>query len=322
LGMAISPKLLKENKSYRNILKEYASSITAENALKWQATEQAEGAYNFDEANTIVNWALKNKKRVHGHVLVWHMYPPNWLKNYQGDSAKYELLMKRHIQTVVGQYKNKIMAWDVVNEAIYHDGTMRLAEQDPNKSWEDGSVWHQKLGGDFIERAFRYAHEANPKAKLFYNDYGQEGGAQKNEGTIALVKQLLRNGAPIHGIGLQMHMRLDTPDANIEKAIADAAATGLLVHISELDMVCNLQKDPNFVMTSQLAEQQANKFAFVINAYKRLVPKAQQYGITTWNVADADSWLLKFYGVPDAPLLFDKQYKPKPALIKTVTALK
>ncbi len=313
VGAAISPRLLKNDSLYRKILETEFSSITAENALKWQGTHPEKDRFDFTDGDYIVDWAISKGKRVHGHVLLWHQYPPAWLRTFEGSSADFEELMKTHITTVVKHYKGKIMSWDVVNEAFDSKGLLRDKETNPNESWQNGSVWKQKLGDNFIERAFQYAHAADPKALLFYNDYGQESKPEKNDGIIKMVMEWKKKGVPIDGIGLQMHMSINTPNAGIEKTIRDAANTGLLVHISELDVIANASKINPFDYSTEIQAKQKEKFRFVVAAYNRLVPDKQKHGITTWNVTDKDSWLLKFNKVPDYPLPFDANYQRKAA---------
>jgi endo-1,4-beta-xylanase len=311
IGAAISAKLLRNVPQYGRTLEVECSSITAENALKWQGTHPEKDKYTFDDGDYIVDWAISKGKRAHGHVLLWHQFPPAWLRNFEGDSATFEALMKDHITTVVKHFKGRIKSWDVVNEAYDNNGLLRDKETNPNESWQNGSVWKQKLGNDFIARAFEYAHAADPKALLFYNDYAQESKPNKNDGIIKMVLELKKRKVPIHGIGLQMHISLKTPNEGIEKALKDAANTGLQVHISELDIIANTNKENPFDYTPEIQAKQKEKFRFVVSAYNRIVPEKQRYGITTWNLTDADSWLLRFHKVPDYPLLFDANYQRK-----------
>ena len=313
VGAAIDVNLLKTDSLYRRILEVECSSITAENALKWHRTHPEKDEFTFADGDYIVDWAISKGKRAHGHVLLWHQYPPAWLRSFEGSSADFEALMKTHITTVVQHYKGRIASWDVVNEAYNERGLLRENENNPAESWQTGSVWRKKLGNDYIARAFEYAHAADPKALLFYNDYQQEAQAEKNDGIIKMALELKKRNIPIHGIGLQMHISLNTPNRGIEKALRDAAATGLLVHISELDVVANTSKSNPFDYSAEIQAKQREKVRFVVNAYNRFVPKQQQHGITTWNVTDKDSWLLKFNKVPDYPLLFDANYGRKAA---------
>ncbi|MBC6111862.1 endo-1,4-beta-xylanase [Pedobacter fastidiosus] len=303
-GAAVSASLLRENSSYKAIvIKEY-SSLTPENAMKFGIIHPAENYYNWPDADEIVALAIADGKRIHGHTLNWYADVPVWVKNFKGSAQDWENLLKTHIQTIVSHFKGKVASWDVVNEAFEDDGSLR------------NSIWVQKLGADYIARAFQYAHEADPAAILFYNDYGNEYGAEytskKREAILNLVNSLKNRGIPIGGIGLQMHTRYIQTDANISLAITSATATGLKVHISELDVALNATYDPALVYTESLGEMQAAKYKSIVKIYYS-IPKSQQWGITTWNVTDGDSWVPGFFNVPDWPLIFDKQYQKKPA---------
>ncbi len=298
-GASVSAELLRSNSNYKAlVIKEY-SSLTAENAMKFWALHPLEDTYNWKDADEIVALAQANGKRMHGHTLIWQEVP-GWVTNFSGDTQAWENLLKTHIQTVVTHFKGKVSSWDVVNEAIDENGGYR------------NTIWLQKLGTAYIAKAFQYAHEADPSLLLFYNDYGHDYSPVKRTAILNLVNDLKQRGIPIHGIGLQMHTRYNQPDADITSAITSAAATGLLVHISELDMTVNPNSDKNLTYTATLAEQQAAKYKFIVKTYYA-IPKAQQFGITTWNVTDGDSWIPSTYNRPDWPLPFDAQYKRKPA---------
>jgi len=300
MGASISVNLIKNNASYRNLVIKEFNSITVENAMKIATIHPSKDSYNFAAADYLVDFATTNDKRVHGHTLNWYKSLPDWVKNFQGTTADWENLLKTHIQMVVGHFKGKVVSWDVVNEAINEDGTLR------------NSIWLQKLGPDYIGRAFQYAHEADPDALLFYNDYGNEYSATKRRAILNLVTSLKSKGIPIDGIGLQMHTRVTQTDANLITAISTAAATGLKVHISELDIALNPDNLQTLVYSTTLGEQQAAKYKAIVKAYNA-IPKNQQFGITTWNVTDADSWIPSNYKRPDWPMLFDAQYQRKAA---------
>ncbi len=299
-GAAVNASILRTNASYKVLVTKEFSSITAENAMKFGTLHPSENTYNYTDADEIVALAQANGKRVHGHTLNWYKSLPAWVTNFQGDTQAWENLLKTHIQTVVGKYKGKVASWDVVNEAFEDDGTYR------------NSIWVQKLGTDYIARAFQYANQADPDALLFYNDYGHEYSATKRTAILNLVNNLKSRGIPIHGIGLQMHTRYNQTDANITSAITSAAATGLKVHISELDVALNPDNVATLTYTASLADQQAAKYKFIVKTYFG-IPKAQQFGITTWNVTDGDSWIPAEYNRPDWPLPFDRNYARKAA---------
>jgi endo-1,4-beta-xylanase len=299
VGAAVSINLMKNNTKYNGVVSKEYNSVTAENAMKFGALHPAENTYFWDDADYLVNYALANNSRIHGHTLNWYTSLPAWVTNYVGDSVAWENLLKTHIQTVVTHFKGKVTSWDVVNEAFNDDGTLR------------NSIWVQHLGPDYIARCFQYARQADPNAVLFYNDYGNEYSSAKRTAISNMILSLKNRGIPIDGIGMQFHMTYTQTDANISAAIAEAAATGLKVHISELDIRLNNNK--TFTSFSALlSAQQAAKYKYVVQSYKA-IPVSQQFGITTWNVSDADSWIPGWLGVPDWPLPFDANYLRKEA---------
>jgi endo-1,4-beta-xylanase len=300
MGAAVSENLLKNNSKYNAVVTKEFNSITAENAMKFGAVHPSENVFDFSGADYIVGFAESGKKRIHGHTLNWYNSLPAWVTNYSGDSVAWENLLKTHIQTVVAHFKSKVSSWDVVNEAFNDDGTIR------------NSIWVKNLGPDYIARCFQYAHEADPNALLFYNDYGHEYSPAKRTAIINMISSFKSRGIPIDGIGMQFHITYSQTDANLGAAITAAAGTGLKVHISELDVRLNNNKDKNLVFTSVLAAQQAEKYKFIVQAYKA-IPQSQQFGITTWNVGDADSWVPVWLNAPDWPLPFDANYLRKPA---------
>ncbi len=299
-GAAVNINLLKNNSAYREVVTTEFNSLTAETAMKTATLHPQQNTFNWTDADYLIEFARQNNKRIHGHTLIWHQSLPSWITNFQGDAAAWEDLFKTHIQTIVSHFKGKVVSWDVVNEAFDDDGTLR------------NSLWLQKLGPDYIARAFQYAHEADPDALLFYNDYGHEYGPTKRTAILNMVNDLKSRSIPVNGIGLQMHTRYTMADNNLANAINTAAQTGLKVHISELDIAMNPDNNQNLTFTASLADQQAQKYKFIVKTYNA-IPKSQQFGITTWNVSDADSWIPGNYNRPDWPLPFDNAYKKKPA---------
>ncbi|MEI7422139.1 MAG: endo-1,4-beta-xylanase [Bacteroidetes bacterium] len=291
------------NSSSLNIVKEEFNSITCENAMKIAATQPTANGFDFSQADSIVAFSLRQGKRIHGHTLIWGNSLPSWVTNFKGDSLAWENLMKTRIQTMVTHFKGKVKSWDVVNEAFNDDGSLRRFAL--NSSQKD-NLWCQKLGFDFIARCFQYAHEADPDVMLFYNDYGQEYSSKKNSAIIAMVSEFKRRGIPIHGIGIQMHTNLERPDLDIKNAIQIMASTGLIIHISELDISINKSQTLS-QPTDNLLEQQKQKYKSIAEYFK-LVPSSQRYGITMWGITDATTWISN-----DWPLLWDKNYGKKPA---------
>ncbi|MGH7972281.1 MAG: endo-1,4-beta-xylanase, partial [Limisphaerales bacterium] len=211
--------------------------VTPENCMKPQPTHPTETNFTFATADALVQWCAENNIKVWGHNLAWHAQTAGWFfQGTDGQSVTRELAMDRlsnHIHTVVGRYKGKVMGWDVVNEAIA-DGGNGETENLRN------SQWVKAIGPDFLTWAFKWAHEADPDAQLYYNDYNIEQGAMENKGkhasSMLLLKRLIKEGAPISGVGIQGHWHMNTNIADVEKAIEDYESLGLKVSISELDV--------------------------------------------------------------------------------------
>ena len=301
IGAAMNPSLLTGNTSYRQTAEREFSSVTAENHLKMGAVHPAQDRYDWTGSDVLLTFAEQNKQRMHGHTLIWHQSLPAWVTNFQGDSLAWEAMFKSHIQTVVAHYKDRLASFDVVNEAFADDGTLRP------------SIWLTHLGPDYVARAFQYARAANPGVKLFYNEYGHEYSAKRLAATLALAADFKKRGIPLDGLGLQLHTNIGQSDASIQNMLQQVAATGLLIHISELDVRVNQAKVAGYVLTDADALKQRQKYAAIVRAYRTLVPTAQQHGITTWNIGDADSWIPSFCSCADFPLPFDKQYAKKTA---------
>lgn len=297
MGAAVTIASLKNDAKYRELVIREFSSITGENAMKMDAISTGNGTYNYADADYLVAFAKQNNMRVHGHTLIWYRTTPQWVKNFQGDKEAWKALMKQYIQDVVTHFKGDVASWDVVNEVINDDGSMR-SEDNP---------WQQNIGDEYVELAFRYAHEADPDAVLFYNEYGQDYSYLKNQKVCEYVKALVEKGVPIHGIGLQMHTHAAQTEQHLRYAIRCAGALGLKVHISELDVAVNQDKDPEAVYTKELIEAQQSVYRYVAQGMMEL-PKELCYGITTWGVVDSQSWLTQ---MPDWPLLFDANYAKK-----------
>jgi endo-1,4-beta-xylanase len=313
VGSAIDETPLRDNKRYASIVAKEFNSVTPESAMKFDRTEWKQNDFNFTSADDIVKSALLNKQRVHGHTLIWKHALPSWVQKFSGDSAAWEGIFKTHIQSVVKHFKGKVKSWDVVNEAIDdNDGTLVYTDKYGPGS---GSLWRQHLGSNYIVRAFKYAHEADPTALLFYNDYGNDNGGwndTKIQSVINIVNSIKKSGGTISGIGIQMHINLTTDNNNITETLKKFSKTGLLIHISELDISVNPSNLGSFVFNDVVKKLQAQKYQFIAQTYKTVVPKAQQFGITTWEFSDAYSEST-LSGKNDFRLLFDMKYQKKPA---------
>jgi endo-1,4-beta-xylanase len=299
----------------REHIKLHYNVITPENCMKPQPLQPSENNFNWSTADALVKWCEENGIKVWGHTLVWHAQTGRWFfePGADGQSVTRELAMerlKKHIFTVVGRYKGRIIGWDVVNEAISDrgdDSTENLRQ----------SQWLQKIGPDFLTLAFKWAHEADPKAELYYNDYNIEQGALRGRGkhasSLLLLKRLKAEGAPIHGVGIQGHWSLTTNPEEVEKAIQNYAALGLKVSISELDVTAtgdNTGAFPvrgrNEPISEEAIKKQAEVYAKLFEVFNRHSKTVTR--VTFWGLSDRRSWRSW-----QRPLLFDAQLQPKPA---------
>ncbi|MHA8061584.1 endo-1,4-beta-xylanase [Aquirufa beregesia] len=309
LGASVNPRLLEENASYRALAGMEFTSVTAENHMKMALIHPEANRFDFAKGDEIVAFAKKNKSRVHGHTLVWHNQTAPWMKEFQGDQQAWENLLKQHIQTIVKHYQGQIAGWDVVNEAFLDDGSLRP------------SIWSDHIP-DYLAKSFIWAHEADPKALLFYNDYGQDGKPKKMEAILNMVQDFKKRQIPIHGLGLQMHISIQSKNEEIKQVIEQSTATGLNIHFSEVDVAVNPKNNPDFIYDAFAQKAQSDKFLLLFTSFAT-IPAAQQYGITFWNVGDKDSWLRGYFKRPkEYPLLFDEAYQKKPVYVELYEGLK
>ncbi len=296
IGAAVNVNTLRNNENYRNTVIKEMSSITAENAMKMNFISVSRGVYFWDDADYLVNFAATNNIRVHGHTLIWYKHTPSWVSSFTGTTDEWKAIYKQYIQDVVSRYKGKIASWDVVNEIINDDGSLR------------DCIWLQKIGKEYIELAFRYAHEADPAALLFYNDYGHEYSHIRRMKAFNMADSLAKKGVPVHGIGMQMHTNINRSLDDLRYAVTAAAVTKLKIHVSELDVAVN----PDKTLTSfndAVALRQKNSYRAVAKAMMD-IPEEQRYGITMWGVHDPSSWLSPN---PDWALPFNSSFQRKPA---------
>ncbi|MEM7371788.1 MAG: endo-1,4-beta-xylanase [Bacteroidota bacterium] len=308
-GSVVDLHRINSNINYGNIVNTQFNSVTAENIMKPEFLHPGENTYNWFEADQLVDYCTSNSKRLHGHTLIWHQQLPQWMLHFEGSSRDWENMMKDHIFQIVSHFKGKVSSWDVVNEAFNDDGTLR------------NSIWKKNIGKSYIEKAFQFAQEADPNAKLFYNDYSLEINPVKRNAVLSFFNNLKAQGISIDGIGLQMHIFNGFPE-NIEvsKAIDDIWKNDYLVHISELDISINpLSQDMQKAPHNELMRQ-AEKYLYVFKSYDR-IPDKYKFGITIWGVGDDDSWIRYYYNRDDYPLLFDDNYLPKPAFCKLISEL-
>lgn len=316
IGVAVSKRSLVSDEL--NLIKQNFNSLTAENAMKMASLQPKEGVFNWSAADSIVDFAVKHKLKVRGHTLCWHNQTPDWMfLGPDGQQVSKELLLQRlktHVQTVVKRYKGKVYAWDVVNEAI---------DDNPN-NYLRKSKWYEIAGEDYIAKAFEFAHEADPNAQLFYNDYNVER-ADKMANVLRLLKSLKEKGIPVHGVGMQSHWSIFEPNQiALETAIQQYAALGLKIHITELDVSVYPWEDQerkkrpgeSEVFTAEMEQKQMEKYEMVFKVFRK--HKEVIENVTFWNVSDRYSWLDNFpvSGRKNYPLLFDSNLQPKKAYWK------
>ena len=296
LGVAVNNRTLV---THAEIIKHHFNSITAENEMKPEALQRTARNFDFSSADRMVEFAQENGMKVRGHTLVWHAQTRDWFwrdgRNqliYEKDEITAEdraLVQRRledHIEGVMSHFGDAVYAWDVVNEAVSDGGTIHRPD----------SPWYMILGDEFMKIAFRKAHEVNPNIILFYNDYNSDHGYKRGR-TLQMLQELLDEGVPIHGMGLQGHWSVDgLTIAEIERSIRMYADLGLEIHITEMDVG----------MTGFTEEEQAERYRQLFEMFKRNSDVITS--VTLWGVSDDASWR-----GDENPLLFGRDHQPKPA---------
>lgn len=311
IGVAVGPYVYQgQDKAIGRLVARQFNILTPENAMKWQSLNPSPGVYKFEEADRLVQFALANRMQVSGHTLVWHSQVPDWVfKGPDGKDASRDLVLQRmreHINKVAGRYRGKVKGWDVVNEAVADGGKEVLRD----------SPWKRIIGEDFVEKAFQYAHQADPKAELYYNDYGLENPA-KREKTVKLVKGLLDKGIVIHAVGNQGHWDISNPPIDeIEKTLQAFVALGVKVNFSELDVSLYGWDDNGDryqeSVPNEVLQRQAARYAAMFELFLKYRKDIER--VSFWGPTDNYTWL-NFFPVKrtNHPLLFDRAGSPKPA---------
>jgi endo-1,4-beta-xylanase len=306
VGAAVDPRHFSEPEYADTLAREF-NMVEPENAMKWTQTELAPGHFDFSRGDAVVEFAEAHQMKVRGHNLLWGIHNPDWLEAGRFAPAELHDLMQHHIATVAGHFAGKVFAWDVVNEAFDKDGTLR------HSIWFDQpGIGLADQGTAYIEQAFRWAHEADPKALLFYNDYAAEGVNAKSDAIYAMAKDFKARGVPIDGVGLQMHLALADADrlSSLDANIARLAALGLQVHITELDVGLPITADGQPRDQEDL-RRQADLYGLVARA---CAANPACTAFQTWGFTDKYSWIPAFtHGERGAALPFDASYQPKPA---------
>ncbi len=323
IGAALNAEQIEEKEpNAAALVPQQFNAVTPENIMKAEIIHPEWGRYNFDLSDKIAEYGKKHNIKVNGHTLIWHSQLPAYARNIK-DVDSFKTFFTEHITTIASRYSGKIYSWDVVNEALEEDGSMRK------------SVFLNKLGEDFVTEAFRLAQKAAPNTELYYNDYNIEQ-PKKRAGAIMLIKKIQAAGVRIDGVGIQGHWHVGrVPFKEIEESILDYSALGMKVMFTELD----IEVLPRNFQGADVSQRVASNPE--LNPYVNGLPDSVQHQlsldyenlfklflkhkdkitrVTFWGVNDGQSWLNGWpvRGRTNYPLLFDRQYKPKPAYYKVI----
>jgi len=302
LGASVRANLIEHDSTYRSVFLKHFGSLTPENELKMNFVEQKRGQFTFGQADELVNLAIAHHKQIRGHVLVWGQALPDWVTSpsVPWTASSLRAVMKQYITEVMQHFGSRIKTWDVVNEAFTAQGTLVA------------NLWSSVIGPSYIADAFRFAHEADPQASLFYNDWGMEWPGAKLNAVLKLVSQLRSEGVRVDGLGLQDHMTLESfpTQAQLQSSLEQIAAAGLKVEITEMT-----------VSTTGFSGTQAQALALQAEIYRQHATACWEVEacsrFTVWGVYDGVTYL----GPAAEPVLFNAEFKTKPAYGAVVSAL-
>jgi endo-1,4-beta-xylanase len=301
IGTAVDMSALANDPTYEAAIGREFNIVTPENVMKWETVEPQQGVTDFSQGDALVRFARANDQAVRGHTLVWHNQLPAWLTSGTFTNEQLEAILRRHIFEEAGHFRGRIYAWDVVNEAFNEDGTLR------------DTIWLRALGPGYIAKAFRWAHEADPHARLYYNDYNLESIGPKSDAALALVKELKAQHVPIDGVGFQGHLGIQYPYPDtFGDNLARFAAAGVDVAITEADVRMVLPVTPEKLAT------QATYFGDMMAS---CVAVRRCVSFTLWGFTDKYSWVPGFFSGEGAATPFDEQFQPKPAYFALRDAL-
>ena len=296
IGTSVDWPPFTNDANYREVLAREFEILVPENAWKFEHVHPQRDRFDFSKIDELMAFARANNMQMRGHPLVWHYSLPKWVDRGNFSRAELMDILRNHIQTVVGRYRGQISTWDVVNEAINRDGSFR------------DTIWLRNIGPEYIDLAYRWAHEADPQAKLFYGEYMTEEINPKSDGVYTLVSGMIQRGVPIHGVGFQSHLglsylpNLDSLAQNFKRF----NELGLEVQFTEFDMKI---QDGKGSREKRITEQ--------AKAYRDLLQVCLQAknctAFITWGFTDRYTWIANVTGEVEAPLIFDESYRPKPA---------
>ncbi|MPY58279.1 endo-1,4-beta-xylanase [Streptomyces spongiae] len=297
IGTAVDMTALAEDTTYRRTTAREFNSVTAENVMKWESVEPRRGVYDWKKADELVRFARAHGQVVRGHTLVWHSQLPSWLTAGVADGSidaeELRGILRKHITTEVKRYKGRIQQWDVVNEVFEEDGSLR------------NSIWLQQLGPSYIADAFRWAHAADPKARLFLNDYNVEGVNAKSTAYYELAKRLRAEGVPVQGFGIQGHLAIQYGfPGQVAENLARFEALGMGTAFTEVDVRMILPADETKLAT------QASYFRRLLDA---CLGARSCTSFTVWGYSDKYSWVPGVFAGQGAATLMDEEFARKPA---------
>jgi endo-1,4-beta-xylanase len=293
------PDPFPNDREYRRVLAKEFSSVSPENQMKWEFIHPEQDTYDFGPADDIVRFAKRHGQVVRGHTLLWHSQNPEWLE--QGDFTPEELraILKDHIQTVVGRYRGSIYQWDVANEIFDENGEYRSEE----------NIWIRELGPEIVLDAFRWAHEADPRALLFFNDYGVESVNAKSDAYYALIQEMQAQGVPVHGFSVQGHLSLRYGfPTDLQANLQRFDDLGVQTAVTEIDVRMDLPEggEPT---TEQLAQQAS----YYDQALEACLAVDGCRSFTVWGFTDTYSWVPVFFPTEGAATIMTGDFERKPA---------
>lgn len=303
IGTSVDENVFKTDPEYRDIMAREFSMLTPENALKFERVQPEPSRYDFSQADSLLDFAEANGMSVHGHTLLWHRQLPQWLTQGEYSSEQLQAILRTYIHTVVGHYHQRIPLWDVVSEAVDDNGQLR------------DTFWLRGIGPDYIALAFQWAHEADPQARLLYNDYANEGINKKSNAIYQLARDLRQQQVPIHGVGLQMHLSSEyVPGTDeIARNMQRLDKLGLEVHITEMDV--RLKVPAN----AEALAHQARIYRSMLGA---CLTADNCRSFAMWGFTDRYSWIPEFFPGWGAALPLNAQFQPKPAYHALVERLR
>jgi endo-1,4-beta-xylanase len=293
IGTAVDTTALRNDATYRRLVATEFSSVTPENVMKWEVVHPERGRYDFSEADQLVAFARQHGQKVRGHTLLWHNQLPAWLTSGTWTRQQLRSILREHILTVAGHFRGRVWAWDVVNEAFNEDGTLR------------DTIWLRTIGPEYIADAFRWAHQADPRAVLFYNDYNVEGINAKSTAAYNLLRQLRRQGVPVEGFGAQGHLSTQYPfPQDVLQNLRRFGRLGLQTAITEADVRHVLPADPAEV------NAQAEGYSLMLES---CLLERSCVSYTVWGFTDRYQWVPQTFPGEGEAAIFDANYNPKPA---------